>query len=135
MKQHDYNMPRSHYGGTMIQESGEMYLETILLLSRKKKDLHAVDISDEMNFSKPSISRALGRLKSEGYITINDENHISLTEKGRQVAENIYEKHEVISKLLMSLGIDEETATTDACKIEHVISDKTFAAIKAKCKL
>ena len=119
----------------MIQESGEMYLETILLLSRKKKDLHAVDISDEMNFSKPSISRALGRLKSEGYITINDENHISLTEKGRQVAENIYEKHEVISKLLMSLGIDEETATTDACKIEHVISDKTFAAIKAKCKL
>ncbi len=119
----------------MIQESGEMYLETILLLSRKKPDLHAIDISDEMKFSKPSISRALGRLKSEGCIIINEDNHIYLTDKGRQIAENIYEKHEVISKLLMSLGVDEETATADACKIGHVISDKTFAAIKAKCKL
>ena len=119
----------------MIQESGEMYLETILLLSRKKPDVHAIDISDEMNFSKPSISRALGRLKSEGCIIINDENHIYLTEKGKQIAENIYEKHEVLSRLLISLGVDEETATADACKIEHVISDKTFAAIKAKCNL
>ena len=124
-----------HNGGNMIQESGEMYLETILLLSRKKPDLHAIDISDEMKFSKPSISRALGRLKAEGCIIINEDNHIYLTDKGRQIAENIYEKHEVISKLLMSLGVDEETATSDACKIEHVISDKTCAAIKAKCNL
>ncbi len=113
-----------------LQESGEMYLETILILSRSGKDVRSVDVSEYMGFSKPSVSRAIGLLKSGGYVTMDRSGHLELTDEGRAVAENIYEKHTMLSKFLISLGVDEETATEDACKMEHVISDTSFKAIK-----
>jgi len=118
----------------MIQESGEMYLENILIL---KKDLHsvrAIDLAEYMNFSKPSVSRALKILSAEGYISISANGAIELTESGKKIAENIYEKHLVLSRFLISLGVDEKTATDDACKMEHAISDKSFQALKNKFK-
>lgn len=113
-----------------IQESGEMYLETILILSGKKSAVRAIDIVEYMGFSKPSVSRALGKLREMQYILVDDASHITLTETGRALAEKIYERHTLLTDLLMRLGVDEETAVADACKIEHNISDKTFAAIK-----
>lgn len=117
-----------------IKESGEMYLETILVLSQQSKEIHAVMISDYMKFSKPSVSRALGILKREGYIEINGDDHIFLTETGRAIAEKIYERHRMIARALMSIGVSEETATADACKIEHDISDESFEAVKNHLK-
>lgn len=117
-----------------IKESGEMYLETILVLSQESSELHAVMISDRMKFSKPSVSRALGILKREGYIEINGDDHIFLTETGRATAEKIYERHKILARALMSIGVSEETATADACKIEHDISDESFEAVKAHLK-
>ena len=114
-----------------LQESGEMYLETIYVLSLQSEVVRAVDIGKEMGFSKPSVSRAVGLLKDEGFININHEKKISLTDTGATLAKRIYERHTVLSKLFMDLGVDEETATEDACRIEHYISDKTFNAIKA----
>lgn len=114
-----------------IQESGEMYLEAIYVLSKKQNSVHAIDISQHLGYSKPSVSRAMGLLKSGGYITVDEENHIHLTEEGRTVAEKIYERHDILSKMLISLGVPEKTATTDACRLEHAISDESFAAIKA----
>ena len=114
----------------MIQESGEMYLETILLLSRKKPDLHAIDISDEMNFSKPSISRALGRLKSEGCIDVDPKGTITLTASGKACAEDIYARHQLFTRILQAIGVSEETASRDACRIEHYISSETVEAVK-----
>ncbi len=116
-----------------IQESGEMYLETIYILSQKKKAVRAVDICEEMGYSKPSVSRAVGILKNGGYIEVDNGGHITLTELGRERAEKTYERHRVLSEVFMRLGVDEKTATEDACKIEHVISDETFEAIK-KCR-
>lgn len=116
----------------MIQESGEMYLETILILSKRKDGVHAIDLSEEMNFSKPSVSRALSKLKKEAFITVDDEDHIRFTDKGRAVAEKIYERHQLLTKFLVSIGVDEETASADACKMEHDISDVTFEAIKKR---
>ena len=113
-----------------LQESGEMYLETILILSQKKSFVRAIDVGEYMGFSKPSVSRAMGRLKEQGYITIDPEGYIMLTESGREIAEKIYERHTVLTALLMRLGISEQTAAEDACKIEHDISDETFEAIK-----
>ena len=113
-----------------IQESGEMYLETILILLQTKGYVRSIDISREMNFSKPSVSRAVGLLKEEGYITVNERGYIDLTDSGRQIAETIYERHEVISKLLIALGVSQETAVADACRMEHVISAESFAALK-----
>lgn len=113
-----------------LHESGEMYLETILILLKDKPDLHAIDISEHMGYSKPSVSRAMGILKTEGYITIDEFSHIHLTEEGEKVANKIYERHVVISKMLTGIGVDEKTAAEDACKIEHVISDVTFEALK-----
>lgn len=117
-----------------LKESGEMYLETILVLSQRNGNVRSIDIAGEMNFSKPSVSRAMGKLREGGYINMNSDGIISLTESGRAVAEKIYERHNVLSTLLMKLGIDKETATEDACRIEHVISDSSFDAIKAHVK-
>ncbi len=111
-------------------ESGEMYLETILILSREKSAVRSVDVAESMSFSKPSVSRAMGILKKGGYISIDTLGHITLTDSGREVAERIYERHNVLSKILMCLGVDEKTATDDACKMEHYISEASFSAIK-----
>ena len=113
-----------------LQESGEMYLETILILSKTGKNVRSVDVSEYMGFSKPSVSRAIGLLKSGGYVTVDKGGHLELTEAGRAVAENIFEKHTLLSRWLMALGVDEETATQAACRMEHVISDTSFKAIK-----
>ena len=113
-----------------LLESGEMYLETILILSRKKSYVRAVDIGEYMGYSKPSVSRAMGLLKNGGYVTINEDGHISLTDPGREVAETILERHNVLSEILESLGVDPETAVHDACKMEHYISDVSFQALK-----
>ena len=114
-----------------IQESGEMYLESIYVLTKKNGSVRSIDIAEYMGYSKPSVSRAMGLLKSGGYITVDEENHIHLTEEGRTVAEKIYERHDILSKMLITLGVPEKTAITDACRLEHAISDKSFAAIKA----
>lgn len=114
----------------MIYESGEMYLETILILAQAHPEVHAVDIAAEMNISKPSVSRALGRLKDENCIIIDASGRIAFTEKGRAIAEKIYERHQVLTELLVSLGVSPETAAEDACRMEHDISDETFRCIK-----
>ena len=117
-----------------LQESGEMYLETILVLSQKKSDVRSIDICEEMGFSKPSISRAIHLLEDGGYLSIDNSGYITLTDLGREIAEKIYERHQVLSAFFMAIGVDEETAVDDACRIEHVISDKTFSAIKTHIK-
>ena len=114
-----------------IQESGEMYLEAIYVLSKKLGNVRAIDISQHLGYSKPSVSRAVGILKSGGYITVDESSHIHLTEEGTAVANKIYERHDVLSKMLISLGVPEEIATEDACRLEHAISDESFAAIKS----
>ena len=111
-------------------ESGEMYLETILVLGKKQNRVRAVDVAEEMELSKASFSIALGKLKSSGCVIVDQGGQIALTEKGRQIAEKIYERHQVISRILMHLGVDEKTAVEDACRMEHVISDTSFAAVK-----
>lgn len=113
-----------------IQESGEMYLETILILSQKMENVHAIDVGKYMGYSKPSVSRAMGILKDGGFITVADSGAITLTKEGKKRAEAVYERHNVISELLMMIGVSEETAVEDACKAEHYISDETFAALK-----
>lgn len=113
-----------------LQESGEMYLETILILSRRNHFVRSIDISEHMGFSKPSVSRAVGILKTGGYISVDGSGHITLTESGREIAEKIYERHTVLSEMLKKIGVSAETAAADACKIEHVISSETFDAIK-----
>lgn len=118
----------------VLFESGEMYLETILILSKKKNDVRAMDIAEHMGYSKPSVSRALGLLENGGYITRDSENLISFTEKGLALAEKMHERHLVIKELLIKIGVSEETAGADACKVEHYISDETFEAIKKKAK-
>ena len=113
-----------------IQESGEMYLETILLLSQKSGHVRAIDVGEEMGYSKPSVSRAMGLLKSGGFIVVDADGAITLTDAGREIAEKIYARHTLLTKFLISLGVDEETASEDACKMEHSISDTSFAAIQ-----
>lgn len=113
-----------------LKPSSEMYLETIFVLSKLKPSVRSIDVAEYMNYSKPSISRAVGILKKANYITVDQDGFISLTDSGLSLAKKIYEKHTVISKILMMLGVDEETATEDACKIEHVISDKSFQFLK-----
>ncbi len=113
-----------------LQESGQMYLETILILSKKSNSVRSIDISEYMSFSKPSVSRAVNLLKDGGYILISKEGYITLTASGREIAEKIYERHTILTKCLIALGVSEETAAEDACKIEHDISDETFSAIK-----
>lgn len=113
-----------------LQESGEMYLETILILSKERGGVRSVDVSEHMGVSKPSVSRAIGLLKNGGYVTMDKNGHLHLTEEGLRVAEHIYEKHTVLTRFLVSLGVNEETAAVDACKMEHIISDTSFHAIK-----
>ena len=112
-------------------ESGEMYLETIYVLSQKSTNVRGIDVAEEMGFSKPSVSRAVGLLKKDGLIFVDEQGCIKLTQAGEEKARQIYERHTVLSKLFMALGVDEETAVNDACRIEHYMSDKTFDAIKA----
>ncbi len=114
-----------------LQESGEMYLETIYVLSKESSTVLAIDIGNHLGYSKPSVSRALGLLKENGYIEKSDVGGIKLTKKGEKIAKTIYERHNVLSTLFMNLGVDKKTAIEDACRIEHYISDKTFKAIKA----
>lgn len=114
-----------------LHESGEMYLETIYVLSKKSSAVRAIDISEHLGYSKPSVSRAMGILKKGGYIIVDTDGHITLTDEGLKTASKTYERHEVLTKFFEILGVDEEIATEDACKIEHVISDETFKALKA----
>lgn len=117
-----------------LQESGEMYLETILILSKQQNNVRSLDVADYMGFSKPSVSRAVGLLKSGDYISVDGNGYISLTSSGKEIAEKIYERHNVLTDVLVSLGVDREIALEDACKMEHVISDESFSAIKAHLK-
>ncbi len=113
-----------------IQESGEMYLETILILKNKNEYVRSIDIANHTGYSKPSVSRAMSILKSNEYILIDKEGYITLTPKGQQVAETIYDRHLVLTAFFTSIGVDEDIATKDACRIEHVISEETFNKIK-----
>ena len=113
-----------------LQESGEMYLETILILSRKNPFVRSVDISEYMGYSKPSVSRAVSLLKAGNYITLDPDGHIQLTETGRDVAQKILSRHQVLTQMLVKLGVDPYIASADACKMEHVLSDESFQAIK-----
>ena len=113
-----------------LQESGEMYLETILVLNQKTGFVRAIDVGEEMGYSKPSVSRAMGILRQGGYITVGEDGGITLTDSGREIAEKIYERHRLLSGFLVQLGVDEKTAAEDACKMEHVISDASFEALK-----
>ena len=113
-----------------IHESAENYLETILVLQKRNGYVRSIDIATELNFSKPSISNAMKQLSSKGYIHMDESRLITLTEKGRKVAEQIYERHQLISEFLEMLGVDSQTAAEDACKIEHVLSKETFEKFK-----
>lgn len=117
-----------------IKESAENYLETILVLNKRMPYVRSIDIAGELGFSKPSVSVAMKNLRQNGYITVNEEGHITLTDTGRQIAETIYERHTLLSGWLASLGVDEATAAEDACRMEHVISPKSFEAIKQHVK-
>lgn len=114
-----------------IQESAEMYLETILILLKKSDIIRSIDIVNYTGYTKPSISRAVNLLKKNGYLNIDEKGYITLTSSGEEIAVNIYERHCVLTDVLLKLGIDETTARQDACKIEHVISKETFDKIKA----
>lgn len=113
-----------------LQESGEMYLETILVLSQKSDSVRSLDVAEYMGFSKPSVSRAVGLLKSGGYITVDREGYLSLTKEGLEIAQKIYDRHKLLTAFLINIGVDEKTAAEDACKMEHDISDLTYEAIK-----
>ena len=113
-----------------LQESGEMYLEAILVLSRQQGRVRSIDVSEYLGYSKPSVSRAVGLLKNGEYLTVDDDGGLILTEKGRDVAEKIYERHTLLTDLLVRLGVSRETAAEDACRLEHAISDESFGAIK-----
>lgn len=114
-----------------LQESGEMYLETILVLSEKMPHVRSIDVCEEMGYSKPSVSRAMSILRNNGYVIMDDNGYLHLTETGMEVATKIYDRHNTLSAFLTSIGVEETTAADDACRIEHVISDDTMAAIKA----
>ena len=113
-----------------VRDSGEMYLEAILVLAKKSGYVRSIDVSEYLGYSKPSVSRAMGILREGGYILMEKDGAITLTDSGKKLAETIYERHTVLSELLIRLGVDEKTATDDACRIEHVISDESFQAIK-----
>lgn len=118
-----------------LQESGEMYLETILVLTRQSPHVRAIDVGEYMGYSKPSVSRAMGLLKNGGYIKVDENGYITLLAPGREVAEMIYERHTLLTQYLIRLGVSPEVAAEDACKLEHVISDESFQAIKRHAHL
>jgi Mn-dependent DtxR family transcriptional regulator len=113
-----------------LHESAEMYLETIYVLSRNSATVRSVDVAEHMGYSKPSVSRAIGLLKQGGYVAMDSDGYLTLTKDGLAAANKIFERHTVLSQLLIRLGVSEKTAAEDACKIEHVISDETFEAVK-----
>ena len=117
-----------------IHESAEMYLETIYNLSQTNAAVRSVDVAEALNYSRPSVSRAVGLLKNDGYLIVDQDGFLTLTKEGREIAEKICERHNVLTAALVALGVDRETAAEDACKIEHDISDRTFEAIKAHIK-
>lgn len=117
-----------------LQESGEMYLEAIYVLSQESNNVRGIDIGDYLGYSKPSVSRALGVLRDEGLVKKDDEGFIKLTEAGTYHAKRIYERHTVLTQMFINLGVDKKTASEDACRVEHYISDKTFNAIKKHMK-
>ncbi len=113
-----------------LQESGEMYIESIYVLYKKIGNVRSIDICEHLGYSKPSVSRAMSLLKKGGFVAVDDNGYLTLTDAGREVAEKMYQRHTILSELLMRLGVDEKTAIEDACKIEHHISDISFNAIK-----
>lgn len=113
-----------------LQESGEMYLESIFILNKQGKPVRSVDVCEYMGYSKPSVSRAMSLLKQGGFVIADADGYLTLTDSGLEIAEKMYERHTIISSFLISLGVDEKTASEDACKIEHDISDASFKAIK-----
>ena len=113
-----------------LQESGEMYLETILVLSQNMSVVRSVDVAEYMGYTKPSVSRAISLLKNANYVIMDKHGYLTLTEDGQKIAKKIYERHTLLTQFLMRLGVDEKTASEDACKMEHIISDTSFAAIK-----
>lgn len=113
-----------------VHESAENYLETILILSQKKPQVRSIDIVNELEFSKPSVSVAMKNLRQNGYVSMDKDGYLTLTDAGRTIAETIYERHLLLSKWLIRLGVNEETAVEDACRMEHVISAESFEAIK-----
>ena len=113
-----------------MHESGEMYLETIYVLSKNLSSVRSIDVASEMGYSKPSVSRAMHLLKDRGYINVETDGAITLTDEGRAIAENIYDRHNVLTEALRRIGVDEKTAVDDACRVEHYISEETFQAIK-----
>lgn len=113
-----------------LQESGEMYLETILVLSKRLANVRSIDVCEHMGFSKPSVSRAISLLRSGGYVNMDRDGYLTLTDEGARVAQKIYDRHNLLTRLFVSLGVSEDTASSDACKIEHHVSDETFEAIK-----
>ena len=115
-----------------LQESGEMYLETIYILSQRSSCVRSIDVADHMGYSKPSVSRAMGILKQAGYVTADKDGFLTLTESGLDLAHKIFERHMVLTRFLTSMGVSEATAAEDACKIEHVISEESFEALKAR---
>ncbi|MDD6920374.1 MAG: metal-dependent transcriptional regulator [Eubacteriales bacterium] len=113
-----------------LKESGENYLEAILVLSKSGRSIRAIDIVNYFGYARPTVSVALKQLKAEGYVNVDDRNFITLSPKGKRIANSIYDKHESMAKILLSLGVDEKTAYKDACRLEHVLSNKSFKAIK-----
>ena len=113
-----------------LLESGEMYLETILVLSQRLEHVRSLDVAEHMGYSKPSVSRAVGLLKHAGYLLMDPTGYLTLTDSGRAIAEKIYERHNTLARFFISIGVDEKTALEDACKVEHYISDVTFDKIK-----
>ena len=113
-----------------LQESGEMYLETIFILTENNANVRSIDVCEHMGFSKPSVSRAIGLLKTGGYVEVDGDGYLSLTEHGREVALKMYDRHRVLTDFLIKLGVPDDVAATDACKIEHHLSDESFEALK-----
>ena len=114
-----------------LHESAEMYLETIYTLSQEKTNVRSIDVAEALGYSRPSISRAVGLLKNDGYLTVDEDGFLNLTDKGIAAAQKIYERHTILTAALMALGVDKASAAEDACRIEHVISDNSFEALKA----
>ena len=118
-----------------LHESGEMYLETIYVLSKNSSTVRSLDVAEEMNFSKPSVSRAIKKLIVGGFVTVDENGYLSLTEDGQNIAKKIYERHRVLTQFLINIGVTKETAVEDACRVEHYISDETFNALKNYFKI
>jgi len=113
-----------------VSEAIENYLETIYILSQQQSEVHAIDICSYLSYSRPTVSIVLRQMREHGLVTVNEDNHIYLTEEGMKIATHVYERHEVLTRMLMMLGVSKETALHDACKIEHDLSDETFEAIR-----